>query len=87
MSEMTPEQIRQQEKETTDVFSGIVHQIHQRAHATYSVARSADFNACLAHLSSQDLDDMTTAHRYTCPQCGRLLKDRSARVPTEQEAR
>jgi len=49
----------------------------ERAHLTYGVAAPEDFADCvLNHLSEVARANLAANNMYTCPDCGRLLKDR-----------
>lgn len=51
--------------------------IRDRAQDAYAVASSADFTRCVRqHLDPAGWAEMVVAEAYSCPVCGRLLKDR-----------
>lgn len=51
--------------------------IRDRAQDAYAVASTADFGRCVQeHLEPAGWAEMVVAEAYSCPVCGRLLKDR-----------
>lgn len=57
--------------------------IKHQAGLTYAMTEPAQFNSCVrGHLTAIQRAAMAVANVFTCPECGRLLKDRGETVTT-----
>lgn len=75
--ELTPEEFEALRTEAEATWSTINDESARLARQTYASSSPQEFTECvLRHMSTDECLELVRANMYSCPHCGRLLKDR-----------